>query len=73
MSISTTLTMLQLDSAKSLTNSKEFFNNEKGISQWRQNYQKQWMERHSKQRALPFELFNDAIDGNPPISFGAEK
>jgi hypothetical protein len=55
MAIGTSLTMLQLDSANSLTNSKEFFNNEQGLSQWRQDYQRQWMARHQGQRALPFQ------------------
>jgi hypothetical protein len=55
MAIGTNLTMLQLDSANSLTNSKEFFSNEQGLSQWRQDYQRQWMARHQEQRALPFQ------------------
>jgi hypothetical protein len=47
------LVMLQLDSAGSLTVSDTLFNDERGISTWRQQYQRAWMRWHAESTELP--------------------
>ncbi len=52
--ISTKLMMLQLDHPASLTSSAEMYNDERGISEWRYNYQRMWTARHQGHTAMPF-------------------
>jgi hypothetical protein len=49
--------MLQLDHPASLTSSAELYNDERGISEWRLNYQREWIAKHqstSDMRIAPF-------------------
>jgi hypothetical protein len=57
LAISTKLTMLQLDHPASLTSSPKLYNDERGISEWRLNYQREWIAKHqstSDMRIAPF-------------------
>ena len=53
-----TLVMFQLDSADSITNSTEFYNNEQGVSPKRKLYQEDWRRRHAASKTMPKTVFD---------------